>query len=532
MNPVTLLTLIFAAWLGPDPVRSPDATDPFAITRAIPADVTAFVHLDDAASIFRTLRPQPLATAVHEGVRDDAWMIAWRGVARGLRVAPEQMFAELAGDSLTWIRRAEGEWVLITETNPVPILDYADRLGARNDGPGRRIVDRQGLALASIDGRYVLIGPKDQSDLLDDVRDRLRGRGVAADALAVAPVTQRLRTLGPGRLGYFVRTADGAFEGGVGDLLDGRLGVQHLRVDANGLLNAPAVNPQQWDESIVDLVGDAGGVIMAGPIDRRLPEWVRMIVGPDQLEAIPADIADRLGDAQVTLVGVVDEGHAGQRTSVLAAARIYEAPRGGVPVNRLDARIDTLLNDAARELNAADPTLAITLTRPAFATLERNDVRTIDIDDLVVAVGGEGHPLRGVVSANWACQPGVIDDADEQPEWIVIATHPQFLDAVTHRLGRQPRLPATLTAADQEGRIAGAGVHRLLDTLLADSDRWFGPAARNGPDAPTSVLQWASDLAATIESARWALDRVDPETVKIDFCVRLRSDSASRPDSR
>src|SRR4051812_16868323 len=170
------LTTLLAAPQALAQSQDMSAVEPFAAASVSPADITAYIHVEDAASMRKELADRPIAAWLNSIFQNGQGHEAWMRLAKGLKLEQGQLFDLCLGQRFTLILRGGDEWALLTEVNPDSGTQLLAQLKPRVRQPqaGMAIFElpEQELLIARAQ-RSMLLGPAQKSKLFFEVLPRV-----------------------------------------------------------------------------------------------------------------------------------------------------------------------------------------------------------------------------------------------------------------------------------------------------------------------------------------------------------------------
>ncbi len=522
-----LLSALLAALLTPAS-RGADADDLVAPAAFVPADVTLYLHVEDARAIARDLGPRPIGRLFKDRLGSGDLELAWDRLAEQAGRDRQQLFDEWLGERMTFVVRpgAGGhDWAIITVVDEARAVDAIQRLRPRRLAPRSSLpvveLPEHGLLVARAGARFV-IGPTRPAILFNQVVALVSDDGASREpTLAGHAALLRARTLGAGQAAFFVRhgAALGGWSVAIADLRAGELRLRHAARFAHPLFERP-VPTKAFDVAALDAIEKAALMAVIEPTE----------IGPTGFEAfaesrlgaplLSPDMRRAMGDVRIFTIGEVEgrqaDPPADQLLPAAAIAIKLDDPAGA------ERALDAHLLRLARAFDGvAGP--GAQLTMPAADAFAPGRPRSIDLEPVMSRVG-PNLPLLRSVTLNWTVASGACGSF-----WVV-ATHPEHLDQTVAAI-ESADAPRRVGCWASCGTMNGPRLGLHLRSYRDQADALAAPGAEN-VDAFRETLLILSEMAGGVDRCRWNLARPAPREMDLDVEATLRApESAERGQS-
>lgn len=535
-----LLTCV-VAWCQP----------PWQGAELVPADVDAWVHVDDGASLRHELGSLPGAGALAGALADETLAARWSALAARLRRPGEECFDMLMGRDAALAMRRRGEerdWLMAVELDEAALHATVDGLGGRMLGGGRVEFPGQGFVGVWRAPR-LLVAANHDSPLLRFAVERADAAAAAAP-LASAPAAGSLasaalvRDAAPwpaSRVQLYLRhppPLGGASV--VTAAIDGRtVTLRHRgRFDQSPL--ELATPPEGFDTRVLARLEDAAILAWVEP-QRRTPQ-------PSVVEALlpeavfTPEMRENAGARWMVAVGALD-GRPSTECQVPAVAVAVEVKDAALARRQHDE----FMRGVIRGFNTRWASIAGSAIPPPGETggADVEDPRGCDAGPMFRTATGN-HPLVRTASIHWRT---VVSEAGN---WQVYSSHRAWLDVVARRLEPGPETPAAAPVsplpalpgvastpspdgAPGPGASVRAGAHAgfLRGAALADMlESWAVLAPEFSPADPAAFRDGIRMLARALHGvvrASWELSEPSPGVVQARAEITLAPAQSAAP---
>ncbi|MEM7230041.1 MAG: hypothetical protein AAF432_14630 [Planctomycetota bacterium] len=515
-----LLTLIVTIGLWVNTTHG--AVDPFAHAHALPADMTAYVHVSDVAALRGTTARELLQQGSRFGIVGDGVRTVWEGLAKRADMDSASLFDACFGQSFTMAVRdtddAGRAWVVIGEGDAAQLKDILNRLEPQFMAPSL------GFALMRLpetdlivarDGGRLVIAPVAQKQLLRDTMKRLHvnAQGGLADDPVIRAFT--IDTIG-GTIGGWVRD-DRPNPGSMAIVAqpDGNTVRARVRGDYAVAPFQRTATKRRWDAGLMSRFESDALIVMMEPTD---------VTGGPATQYVE----ETLGTPWPGMTN--GEPHGESRMFIVADIEGRQAEEA------VDLRLPTVTLVVPTTWDRAKATEALDAR---FRDISASVCEWVDADakDLLIGLEGEGprqfdlaavvdpeFPLLDQVSINWDT---VSSDDDAAEAYWVMSSHPQALKSTCETLGNEAPIRPWLGRWSSVGSANGIRLSHHLRSyaegaaLLAEDDDAL---------AFRDVMTMCADLAEVIDRGRWALSR--PTATGFEIRLELRLAPPRTVDSR
>lgn len=526
---------------APAPTNTaPLSATPFAAATLAPADVTAFIHVDQASRIRKEIADRPIARWVASVLKNGQFAAAWHRLAQSANLRDEDLFDFAVGERFTLLIRVTKdadnsfEWALITGVNSERATEILRTLRVRVREP------RADFAIAELpeedillgrDEHHLVVGPIGQSKLFYEVLPRLRDRN--QPSLADEPFFASAGELGQGCAGAFFRhSADmgGGWSCMVANLKGDQLAIRHAgHFSASPFMRgmtklccdcSPVKSFEQ--RSLVATIEPTD--IGDGPVESFLSATLH-----DGL--VSKSMRDNVGDRRLMVIGEEDVRLAQKQFRIPTDGRKpVETPPAVVQMPTLVTCIELKDKDIApdqldwqmerltRHINELGQG-SFLVEVPFACRFKPGEPRHIDLAPAMEGFGG-GFPVMKGVSLNWTIADG------PNGSWFVIATHPQSMNEVVKMLKAGSEKDARFV-----GRFESAGTANG-QRIGRHMENWSEQAADIAPPGKAEslklTLKLMSQLAAGMQTCRWQMSRPTEKDVRLDVQVTLSPPESTR----
>jgi hypothetical protein len=513
---LAVVLLVCGGW------RPASAEDPFASMSLVPADATCVIHVDDAATLRRTIASRPIARFFDAILLSRQSGQSWRRLAHASGRTDAELFDFWLGRRCTLVlRKRDGwEWAIITEADRDRVRPIIRMLGAKRLLPRHELpmleLPEHALRLAW-DGDRWLIGPTDSVALFDEILPRLAGVAVEGETLADRPAAQTAKELGPGSIGVYIRHDPplGGYSLIAATLEGDRLRFRHAgEFEASPMMRP--ISKTTWDMSPLDALERHSLLAFIEPTN----------VGPSDFEMycqatlgeplLSREMQENLGTRRMIVVGEID-GRLEERTPDMllpTAAIAIEVRDSRTAAAELDSKMWSLTQSAKKLVEGR-----YVIEAPKQPAFTPGKPRHIPMKPSEGHVPGT-YPITDAITFNWTAATG------PNGSYYVIATHPEQLRELVTALTGEPRSPARNGEWDMCGSINGVrlGIHLRN---IADHADFLAAGDEAEIEAFRETMRNLSRLTAGIDRCRWRLDRPTETSVRLDVKVRLAPSESS-----
>lgn len=533
--------VVSAAVSPPAASPKPLSSTPFAAATLAPANVTAFIHVDQASRIRKEVADRPIARWMTSLLKNGQFAGAWSRLSKAANLSDGELFDFAMGERFTLLIRQGDvngpiEWALITGVESERATQILRTLKVRVREP------KAGFAIAELpeeniliarDEHHLIVGPIEQSPLFYEVLPRVGAKN--DQSLADEPCLAAASELGKGCAGVFVRhpaAMGGGWSCMVANLKGDQLAIKHAaHFDQSPFMRgitrldcdcSPVKSFEQRALMAVIEPTDIGD----GPVESFLSATLH-----DGL--VSKAMRSNMGDRRLMVVGEEDIRLAERSIPVGAGKKdaaaiavppaIVQMPTLVTCIELKDkviapAQLDRQMERWTRRLNELGQG-SFLVEVPTACRFKPGEPRHIDLAPAMEGFGG-GFPIMKTVSLNWT----VADGPDGS--WFVIATHPQSMNDVVKLLKAGGEKDARF-----KGRFHSAGTANGL-RLGRHMENWSEQAeAIAPPDKVENVrmtLKLMSQLAAGMQSCRWQLARPTENDMRLDVQVTLSPPESAR----
>ncbi|MDY7110646.1 MAG: hypothetical protein SYC29_18595 [Planctomycetota bacterium] len=522
---------------GPSPAAAAWGPTPFDAARRVPADLTLYLHAEDAANIRTELANRPIGDLFHRLLRTGEASDAWHGLARAAGLTDEALFDAWLGRRFTFLTRPAGEeadWALICEVDRRQAREVLRRLNPRRLAPRHQLpvseLPEHELLIAS-EGSTYLIGPTRPGRLFDELVGSLAGVSPPATPLAHDPAMTKASSLGAGELGLFLRheLPLGGYSLFVLDLDGRRVLLHHAGHYENPPFQRP-VTELAWDPAPLEAFRDKALLAVVEPTDIGGGPVEVFIEAALDTPLLSPSMRRNLDKRRMFVVGEIEGRQEEHKTDLLlptlsVAIEIRDPKRAEVELDEHVLHCAEAMNRQARRALKPSPDAASEggqeapqIDIPSIHTFQPGETRQIDLAPLMERYGPD-QPLLQSVTLDWSVTSGPFGN------YCVVATHPEQLRQTIEALQSPCDGPTRREKMTSAGFLDGRRMARQLQSfgeqaeLLAEAD----------PRAVTSfreTMQLLSELAAGIERCCWELRRPSEKEVRIEARIIL-----AEPDS-
>ncbi len=492
---------------------------PFAAARFAPADATMLVRVERAGRLRRDLASRPIAECLTSFAHGGAIARAWSSLAQSINFPEAQLFDECFGRDVTFMKRAPGEWVVMTSLAEERTREMMRMLNVRVREPRYGLavseLPEQEILLAS-DGGQVLIGPSRHPQLFHDVLERwgTGDRSTAPSLARNADFVERLNELdcraSRATLAAFVRHNRplGGCSMFIADVRGDDVSIRQSARFNNPLFASP-VTRLECDFSPLALFADRALVAIMqprdvgdGPVDAFLTASLRTgLVSPE--------MRSNLADRRMLVIGEADGRQMPDAKNILtttfvACLELKDAT--GAP-----QQLDRQMMAIASEINRIGQG-AMLVRMPDTGAMSADQARHTDLGAAEQWFTG-GFPVMRTVSLNWA-----VADHDHG-KWFVIGSHPhalkETLNALAIASSRDERLVGRF---DSCGVANGLRLGRHMQSWSEEVDEF---ADAPNVEVVRSTLKTFADLASGLTDCRWQMARPTANTLKLEVQAKL-----------
>jgi hypothetical protein len=560
MGLLSILTITMTLAIGAAP-RAPalapapcvDAAALMTEARALPPDVTLFVHVEDAVEIRRELANRPIERWVRSLAQSGAVAKAWNGLAHGTDMDDAELFDFCFGKGFTFASRPgsspgpggrDVQWVVITKLGEESTHTLLRKLRTRVREPqfGLAISElpEQQMLLAS-DGGQVVIGSSRQPELFFDVLQRMaqaeHGDNAPLATLATdADLKQHAPQLFAGmhgaRAAMFIRHERpmGGCSLVVADVRGDQVRLRH----AGRFDHAPFASPMTkltCDFSPVALFEDKALVAIVQPRD----------VGDGPVEAflsaelgaglISDEMRKNLADRRLLVVGEHDARQLPEPADILTTTFVaaLELKDPSIAIGQLDeqmVRLTQRINQRAKGSLLIEP--------PNVRAMRPCEPREVDLGNAGKWFTG-GFPVMKSVSLNWAVAQspdggGGGAGAGAGTAWFVVGSHPQALQETVEALQKDAPQDRRLRGRfDSCGMANGLRLGTHVQSWSDEAQMFTRP---ENLDEVRGSLKALANLASGMQICRWQLARPTENTMRLDVQVTLTAAETAEPRNK
>jgi hypothetical protein len=500
-------------------------TDPFESASFAPPDATLFLHVDGAAEIRRELADRPIGAWVQSMLADGKLAGAWERLSRNARVDSVQLFDRCLGENFTIIARkhvehdgqASMQWALITHMPEAVSEQVLRQFKARVREP------RFGMALAELpeeamllarDGRSVIVGPFDRSDLFFDVLARMSSPNKSS--LRDQEPMKRAHELGTGCAAVFLRhdAPMGGWSAAVGDLQGDHLTVRH----------AASFDSSPFMRSVTRLTCDFSPVLafertallaMMQPMDVSDGPFESFVSATSGENLISHSTREHLGDRRLIVFNETAGPPPQQPSDVLAGTLV-----SCLELKNADAAAPQLEKQLARlaDHNACLGKGALLRPNDPATGPQSTHVAPLATSDWLTG----GFPVMNTVKVCWTVADG------PKGRWFVIAGDPRNRDSVATILkGNCVTEPCFVGRFDNCGVGNGVRISKQLQSWNEQAKALSEPGCAAEFSSSLSAL---SDFAAGIQKCHWQLARPSANEMRLDVQITLTPPESARKE--
>lgn len=497
---------------------------PFAAARMVPDDARVLIRVERASRLRRDLAQRPIARSLASLVGGGAAAKSWSSMARTLSIEEAQLFDNCFGRDFTYVGRADGEWVVITELGTDRTRDMLRLLQVRAREPhfGLAVSElpEQDVLLAS-DGDQVVVGPTQRSTLFFDVLERWGARDAVTANDAHAPTlarnpefVQRLEELdcrdSRASVAAFIRHDRplGGCSLIVADVRGDDVSIRQSARFDNPLFASP-VTKLQCDFSPISIFADRALVAIMQPGDTGDGPLDAYLTAGLGVGAISPEMRTNLADRRMLIVGEADARQMPEARDILTTTFVacLELKNIANAPQQLDRQMATL---AAKLNQLGDGAFLIQM--PELAALRACQPRQANLGAAEEWFTG-GFPVMKTVSLNWA----VADSP--QGKWFVIGSHPQALQETIDALSLPTQPDARMIGRfDSVGVANGLRLGRHVQSWSDEAPEYTDP---ENVARVRSTLQTFADLASGLTDCRWQMARPTATTLRLEIRAKL-----------
>ncbi|UCD75299.1 MAG: hypothetical protein JSV91_16130 [Phycisphaerales bacterium] len=524
MRWLIVLILTIAHTGGHAVVANAEQPDPFVAADGVPADVSLYLHVADAAELRRRIADRPLRRWFSSLLQQGQIARMWDQLAHSAGLEPEAFFDRCFGRGFTLINRAppgtasgvEGAvpvpWVLVTDVEPEEVRPVLRSLRLKHLSPrsGRAVAELPEQELLFCIGEHqLMIGPKPAPELFWELLPHL-GDPLARSLADSEPIA-RAKGLGSGRVGLMIRHNPplGGWSVAVADLQG-----EHATIRHAGSFDSPpferSMTGTTWDPSPLEAFEDSALLVVMEPTDvggGSTAAYLQSVVGEPLIDE---EMQANLGETRIFALGEVEGRLQENPVDLLPAtlAVIFKLKDSRNAEHHLDCSMFRL----SRRLNElCDGTLLAGV--PRRRDMLPGEPRSIKLNPSAELFGG-AMPVMQHVSLNWAVAQN--DDAG----YYVIASHPDQLQAALKALKQKP---ARKPAAGRYTSCGFANGPRLGVHLRSYSDQASLFTGEDPADAAQfrQTMLLLSELASGIHRCHWRLARPSVNEMTLDLDLIL-----------
>ncbi|HWB20112.1 MAG TPA: hypothetical protein VG711_07430 [Phycisphaerales bacterium] len=494
----------------------------FANAALVPEDVSLYIHVEDAKSLYDQIRRRPIAKWLTAQVTEGLFEHAWQGLAKSMQMEPSDLFEKLLGRSVTLVVRnsdagsdADGrgapgddEWAVMTSIDEPVAKDLLKRMHVMLDLFGPCELPEQEL-LIQCDPNGMIIGPKRRRGLFDELckrRDELK----PAHSLAQSSAMQSVRELGEGSVGILVRHAQpvGGWSAAVASLSGDEVSVRHIGKFHNAPFKGD-VTRTQGDYSTIKKLESDHMVVMAEPIDKGdglVEHFVMQTTGEHMLSDV---LKAKLSDRRITAIG---ETEGGDKTQENAADLVIVTALELSTTKDAEAELNERMRELAQRIRSqAEGSLLTQASMMHPAAMNPN--ADIDVAEAMNNGLTGGFPVMKSAKLAWC----VMEASDGK--WLVVASNRKSLDEFCGDLSK-PTVPSAELMGKYEtvGSINGVRLGRHLRGFADEAAMFVGATSESDLQ---KALDEFSDLAEGVGTCRWQMSRPDVNEMKLEMQIQL-----------
>jgi hypothetical protein len=531
MNGLGAVILSIVLSVGPEPTGSP-APNPFDAATLIPADVTLFLHAEDAAAVRSELADRPIRGLFKRLLTTGEVADAWHGLAVAAGLEDEALFDAWLGRRFTFLTRPAGgqpDWALICEVDPDRARTVLRRLNPRRLAPRHQLpvseLPEHELLIAS-EGSTYLIGPTKPGRLFDELLASVAGVSLPAASLADDPAVAKAGSLGTGELGLFLRheLPLGGFSVFVLDLEGERVLLHHAGCYENPPFQRP-VTELAWDAAPLEAFRDTALMAVVEPTDIGGGPIEVFIEAALEAPLLSPSLRRNLDKRRLFVVGEIEGRQEEHKTDLLLptlsiALEIKDPARAETELDEHILHCAEAMNALSkrafgtpREAHSKTELTAPQLDIPSIHTFAPGEARQIDLGPLMQRYGPD-HPILQSVTLDWSVTSG------PSGNYCVVATSSEQLRRTIEALQRPCEGPPHNGKVTSAGFVDGRRMARQLRSFSDEAEL----LAEADPQAVASfreTMRLFSELAAGIERCCWELRRPSEKEVRIEARILL-----------
>lgn len=522
---VSCLLLVMTRLVAAPQSGDAAAVDPFERAAIAPADLSLYVHIENAADLRRELADRPIARWLHAAAGTSDVHKAWIDFAKAAGMNEGRVFDDCLGRSCTLMVRDAGEWALIAQPTEDRISRLMQRLKPRVREP------RHGMAIVELPEQEVLIArnsqlmviaPKAHPALLYELMPALEAPSAPTPAAAPdQPQSAFLlgRELGAGQIGVMIRHDPpmGGYSVAVAQLHGDLLTIKH----AATFDHAPfqhGVTKLQCDFSPVMTFENRSLVAYMQPTDIHdgpVESFITASLGEGLLSG---QMRDNLGDRRLIVIGEVDGRTLEKPVDLLNTTFVacMQVKKSEPAMRQLDEHMVKL----AGRMNALGKG-AYLVKMPHVRAMKCDEPREVDL-----GAAGEwftgGFPIMQNIALTWTVAEG------PQGAWYVIGSNRQSLDEVADVLRQAPRRDQKMIGTFDSCGI-GNGI-RLSRHLQSWGERAADFADPQRVNELRTTLHLMSELAGGMQNCQWQLERPSQNEMRLNVQIKLAPPESSRAE--
>jgi hypothetical protein len=509
--------------------RADQPADPFADAAIAPADVTIYLHVENAAELRATLAERPMGRLLEHLIRRGELDAAWEKAAALAGIDGATLFDRWLGRRFTLLVRPEAEgadWVVLTEVREKDARDTLRPLKPRRRAPryGRPVMEfpESDVVIAAVDDRFV-IGPKRPGRLLAEMLPRVAGEEPPTESLAEveAEAIDKARALGAGTTGLYLR--HGGFLGGWSVAVASVDG-EHVKLCHAARFEHPPfdrpLTELRWNAAPLQALEDEALLVMMEPTDIGFGPVENFTHTVLKRRLLSEEMREQLGETRIITVGEIEGRQEPEPVDLLLPAGSVAIEISNENTQRAVEMIDAQLVQVAHAL-ADMGKGAFDLDVPATTSLKDGHARHVDLRPAIEHLGG-GFPIMRSVSLNWS----VAKRPDRS--YYVIATHPQHLGEIVEALEQTETGPECRGPWTSCGSLDGTRVAVHLQSFV-DQAGLLVPDDEGDAEAFREAMVVLSRLAEGMNRCRWRLARPQVETMRLEVDIELSRPASAAP---
>ncbi len=502
-----------AAW--PERGNAGATSEHFALTDALPADVSVFVQVERPIAHLDALRSTPFVKWAESHLSAEAIGPVWRDLARAAGTSPENLARVCFGGRTTFAERrnprgrTERMIVLTIESRELNRLLRALRptvRAPRYDSARYELEDHQ-LHLARR-GEQLFVAPVDQIALLDETLRNLSRR--ADRTLESHEAFTHREELPAGDVSVFLQ--HGSFIGGW-SIATAELDGVRLRITQRSHYERPpfarAVTALEIDPAPLSAFEHDALLAMVEPLD----------IGETQLELfalaqlgeglLSREMRRNLKDRRLLVIGEAEGRQEDPPTdlripTLVMCFEMKSRENAMEPFDRQMVRFINRLQSLGRD--------AFSLETPEVREFRQQAPRSIDLSPATIWLSDD-LPLMRSVSLNWSIADG------PHGSYYVIATHPNELRGTVSALEREGIQPGRLVQELQSAGFARGG--RISHHLRSWAEQAELIAAPGQAEQVAEAASMLADLAVGLDRVRWRMKQPSRRDMRLELELTL-----------